>query len=185
LLFAVHKSQYSLKSECVRKIKKVLGINLGVVGVLSFLDLILLRGSQFLCFRSYILGTCWSCSNRPSERKFLGQVAECTRPKSWDEEGALAVCLLSGYGKNTRGHKGLEWFRPLERKTLLHYVLYWVSEHLSLSLENLCVSLRVLWTCLVTLCAFPFIAQGRHIQGCWAPTCGPRSIMEGKHSRSN
>jgi hypothetical protein len=56
LLFVVHKSQYSLNSECVRKIKKVLGINLGVVGVLSFLDLILLRGPSFYVLGAIFLG---------------------------------------------------------------------------------------------------------------------------------
>jgi hypothetical protein len=34
---------------------------------------------------------------------------------------------------------------------------------------------------LVTLCALPFIAQGGHVQGCWAPTCGPRGKTEGIH----
>jgi hypothetical protein len=33
-------------------------------------------------------------------------------------------CLLDGNGKNTRTHKGLEWFRPPERNTLLHCVMY-------------------------------------------------------------
>jgi hypothetical protein len=32
-------------------------------------------------------------------------------------------CLLDGFGMNTT-HKGLEWFRPPERNTLLHCVLY-------------------------------------------------------------
>jgi hypothetical protein len=27
-------------------------------------------------------------------------------------------------GKNTRTHKGLEWFGPPERNTLLHCVMY-------------------------------------------------------------
>jgi hypothetical protein len=35
--------------------------------------------------------------------------------------------------------------------------------------------------CLVTPCALPFIAQGGHVQGCWAPTCGPRGKTEGIH----
>jgi hypothetical protein len=34
------------------------------------------------------------------------------------------ACLLGGFGMNTRTHKGLEWFRPPERNTLLHLVLY-------------------------------------------------------------
>jgi hypothetical protein len=33
-------------------------------------------------------------------------------------------CLLDGFEMNTRTHKGLEWFRPPERNTLLHCVLY-------------------------------------------------------------
>jgi hypothetical protein len=33
-------------------------------------------------------------------------------------------CLLDGIGKNTRTHKGLEWFGPPESNTLLHYVMY-------------------------------------------------------------
>jgi hypothetical protein len=39
-------------------------------------------------------------------------------PLSYDEEGASAVCLSIGRWMNTKGHKGLEWFRPLERNTL-------------------------------------------------------------------
>jgi hypothetical protein len=53
-----------------------------------------------------------------SERKFSGRVVECTRPNPKMRMGALAVCLLCGFGMNTRGHEGLEWFRPPERKTL-------------------------------------------------------------------
>jgi hypothetical protein len=33
-------------------------------------------------------------------------------------------CLLDIIRKNTRTHKGLEWFGPPERNTLLHYVMY-------------------------------------------------------------
>jgi hypothetical protein len=37
----------------------------------------------------------------------------------------LSVSLVSREnGKNTRTHKDLEWFRPLERNTLLHCVMY-------------------------------------------------------------
>jgi hypothetical protein len=36
----------------------------------------------------------------------------------------LVFCLLDGIEKNTRTHKDLEWFRPPERNTLLHCVLY-------------------------------------------------------------
>jgi hypothetical protein len=59
---------------------------------------------------------------------------------------------------NTRGHGGLEWFRPPKRKTLppLYVVLS----------VNLSVRACVCESVLVTLCAFPFIVKGRHIQGC-------------------
>jgi hypothetical protein len=33
-------------------------------------------------------------------------------------------CLLARWTMNTRTHKGLEWFGPPERNTLLHCVLY-------------------------------------------------------------
>jgi hypothetical protein len=33
-------------------------------------------------------------------------------------------CLLAGIGMDTRTHKGLEWFGPPERNTLLHCVMY-------------------------------------------------------------
>jgi hypothetical protein len=37
----------------------------------------------------------------------------------------LSVLLVSWKNKkNTRTHKDLEWFGPLERNTLLHYVMY-------------------------------------------------------------
>jgi hypothetical protein len=62
-------------------------------------------------------------------------------------------CLSARWSMNTSEHEDFEWFRPPECNTLLHC---------------LCVvlSLVCLRACLVTLCAFPFIAQGRHIQGC-------------------
>jgi hypothetical protein len=60
-------------------------------------------------------------------------------------------------GNNSSGNKGLEWFGPPERNTLLHCLCVVLSPS---ELESLS------WVCLVTLCAFPFIAQGRHIQGC-------------------
>jgi hypothetical protein len=34
-------------------------------------------------------------------------------------------------GKNSRTHKGLEWFGPPERNTLLHRVLYCLSACMS------------------------------------------------------
>jgi hypothetical protein len=41
--------------------------------------------------------------------------------------------------------------------------------------------------CLVTLHASPFIAQRGigHVQGGWAPTCGPRDIMDEIHGATN
>jgi hypothetical protein len=68
--------------------------------------------------------------------------------------------------------EGLEWFRPPERNTLLHCVLDCCRR---LRAE----SLSLVWASpLVTLCALPFIAQGGHVQGYWAPTCGPRNTMD-------
>jgi hypothetical protein len=38
---------------------------------------------------------------------------------------SLSVLLVRDWGdEHTRTHEGLEWFRPPERNTLLHYVLY-------------------------------------------------------------
>jgi hypothetical protein len=51
-------------------------------------------------------------------------VAECTRPKSLDEEGPKRFACYLENGENTRTHKDLEWFGPPERNTLLHYVMY-------------------------------------------------------------
>jgi hypothetical protein len=125
--------------------------------------------------------------------------ASCRRgnsPAGWWNAPALNPKMRRGpkrfaceinYGMNTKAHKDLEWFRPPERKTLLHCVLYWEIESLwawvfeSLACElDLCLS-ELGWTCLVTPCAFPFIDQGRHIQGSWAPTCGSRSKTEGTY----
>jgi hypothetical protein len=67
---------------------------------------------------------------------------------------------------NTQEHQDLEWFRPPERNTLLHCVLYclrvWVDVRIPVSL----VSVRPLGLVYVTLHASPFIAQGGYVQGC-------------------
>jgi hypothetical protein len=82
---------------------------------------------------------------------------------------------------NTRTHKGLEWFGPPERNTLLHCVLYWAWELVwtceSESLSELEPKLGL--PCNV-VCP-PFYSSRGHVQGCWALTCGPRSKTEGIH----
>jgi hypothetical protein len=82
---------------------------------------------------------------------------------------------------NTRTHKGLEWFRPPERNTLLHCVFYWAWE--------LVWTFEFEWVCepepqLGLPCNVvypPFYSSRGHVQGWWAPTCGPREKMEGIH----
>jgi hypothetical protein len=39
-------------------------------------------------------------------------------------------CLLVRKWENTRTHKDLEWFGPLERNTLLYCVMYWACMNL-------------------------------------------------------
>jgi hypothetical protein len=78
-------------------------------------------------------------------------------------------CLIVEVRKKNSGtRKGLEWFGPPERNTLLHCELYCSRACMSLA------SLR-LRVC-VTSHASPFIAEGGHAQRDWAPTCGPRDI---------
>jgi hypothetical protein len=61
------------------------------------------------------------------------QMSESKSPAGWRSAlvlnpkmgRGLIVSLVSWKsGKNTRTHKDLEWFRPPERNTLLHYVMY-------------------------------------------------------------
>jgi hypothetical protein len=96
-------------------------------------------------------------------------------PAGWRNAPALNPKMRRGQSvfhvtrlvdEHTRAHKGLEWFGPPERNTLLHCVLYClrVSESKSGKVPS------------VTLHASPFIAQGGHVQECRAPTYGPRNI---------
>jgi hypothetical protein len=57
------------------------------------------------------------------------------------------VCLSVGRWKNTRGHEGLELFKPSERNTLPPLCVCSIES----VIESLCEPV------LVTLCAFPFI----------------------------
>jgi hypothetical protein len=61
------------------------------------------------------------------------QMSERKSPAEWRSAPALNPKMRSGLsillvswkmGRNTRTHKDLEWFRPPERNTLLHCVMY-------------------------------------------------------------
>jgi hypothetical protein len=61
------------------------------------------------------------------------QMSERKSPAGWRSAPALnpkmrrglsVLLVLLENGKNTRTHKGLEWFGPPERNTLLHCVMY-------------------------------------------------------------
>jgi hypothetical protein len=67
----------------------------------------------------------WPLPGAPNVgEQISGRVAECTplNPKMRRGVGVLLVSRENG--KNTGTHKGLEWFGPSERNTLLHYVMY-------------------------------------------------------------
>jgi hypothetical protein len=74
---------------------------------------------------------------------------------------------------NTRTHKGLEWFGPPERNTLLHWVV-WLRMSLSLS--------EVVVVPLYRMC-HPFIIQGRHVtRESSSPNRGPSKCNGGQRS---
>jgi hypothetical protein len=64
---------------------------------------------------------------------FQASLSESKSPAGWWSAPALNPKMRRGLGvslvswgnrKNTRTHKDLEWFGPLERNTLLHRVMY-------------------------------------------------------------
>jgi hypothetical protein len=79
-------------------------------------------------------GVEWENKQKPKARplpgapnggeEISGRVAECTCPKSYDEEGPKRFACYEIGDEHTRTRKSLEWFGSPERNTLLHYVLY-------------------------------------------------------------
>jgi hypothetical protein len=50
------------------------------------------------------------------------QIAPALNPK--ERRGLSVFLVMRLVDQHTRAREGLEWFRPLERNTLLHYVMY-------------------------------------------------------------
>jgi hypothetical protein len=70
---------------------------------------------------------------KPSPLPGAPNVGEDISPAGWriapalnpKKRRGLSVLLVTRLvDQHTGAHKGLEWFRPLERNTLLHYVMY-------------------------------------------------------------
>jgi hypothetical protein len=61
--------------------------------------------------------------NVEGENSLAGwRIAPALNPEK--RRGLSVLLVMRLVGEHTRAHKGLEWFGPPERNTLLHYVMY-------------------------------------------------------------
>jgi hypothetical protein len=97
------------------------------------------------------------------------RIAPALDPKKRRGLNVLLVTRL--VDQHTGAHKGLEWFGPPERNTPLHCVMYCFGS--LYELVSVCLRLCRISVPFNVVCP-PFYSSRGHIQGYWAPTCGPR-----------
>jgi hypothetical protein len=97
-----------------------------------------------------------------------GRVAECTRPKSWEEEGLRRFAWLMERRGSTPEHTRIK--SGSERRSVIPYSTV------------RCIAWGLVWAseskiaCVCNVACLPFYSWRGHAQRDWAPTCGPRDI---------